>query len=171
MSRFNRWFEIAGMMVCVPPKNGGCSFYRAMYDIPPEVKARKAVEKSGYPKTKEEAAEFQGRKIMAFRDPVARFASLWRDKIRDGRGLNGIPRGASPDMMLDYIIENPVENPHWVAQTWWEVPGCEFIDYRELPEILGYTTHYNRTEGQEEMPVARIISHYQTDVEIWRKFL
>jgi len=173
--------------VCVPAKNAGTSFYRAAYNVPPEIEDKavygyilqyhKTRGSFSYLRATEEADEF----YLAVRDPVARFRSLWRDKCRDAtHETAGDPRrqlykvvGFSPVMLLDYIRANPRIDAHWIPQSADMHAGVKLVRYDRLLHVLGLPSVLcNETKARDDdilMPEQEILEHYSADMALWNQ--
>lgn len=169
---FKRWFYLRrhDLCVCVPNKCGGTAFYRAMFDVPEAVATRDvrsfavqvALETGAGPFSPAEVVHYfsDRRKLLALREPVQRFASLWRDKYRS----------AEPRQIIDMIRQHPLGDPHWVPQYLQVVPGAELIDCARLGGLLGYQSRENETTPRDDdapMPADAIREHYAQDVLLW----
>lgn len=167
---FKLWFYLPDQDVCacVPAKCGGTSFYRAMFNVPDDVPsehvrshavlASMALGRGPYSVNEVMHYHYKKRKIMAVRDPVERFRSLWRDKYR--------PDGTSPERLLELIRQHPFADAHWAPQYAWAVPDTRFVLYYDLPGVLGYDRHERKTHPSSAdpgMPVSEIEEHYALD--------
>lgn len=110
--------------------------------------------------------------FMAVRDPVDRFASLWRNKCRDGDPNMPVLKGMSPRKLLRTIRKNPSGNTHWIPQAVLYRPGVEVVDYRQLGDRLGLDEiRVNETKRRRgpAMPADAIRRHYAADARLWEK--
>lgn len=168
-----RWFITNGVFVCAPPKCGGTALYRAALSIGAGVHDRNvfsAARKRTEFFTPDEMAGSGRRAIMAARDPVSRFGSLWRDKCRDGDRHFPQLSGLSPHELMDFIEANPNSDLHWMPQSVHYRKGAELVDYRQLLNMLNLpSVEANRTKGNPSdptFPIDRILAHYRSDVEL-----
>src|SRR5690606_1173841 len=168
-----RWFITNGVFVCAPPKCGGTALYRAALGIGKDVPDRH-VFSTAFNRTEfftPDEAVASGRKaLLAVRDPVSRFGSLWRDKCRDGDENMPNLAGLSPNDLMDLISGSPDANNHWMPQATHYREGAELVDYRQLLSRLGLPiVEANRTSTKQSdpaFPVDRILAHYRADVEL-----
>lgn len=184
---FDVWFYLRNYDLCVavPAKCGGSSFYRYAVGVPDAVPdddvrsfaVRAArVERSG-PFTPVEVRRYfaTGRKLLAVRDPVDRFRSLWRDKCRrtlETKDDRTFMRGWSPTTLLEHVRGFPFGNPHWVPQYLYRVPRVELVPYDELPRLLGYGDRppvRATTRTHVEVDERRVRALYAQDVALWRE--
>lgn len=167
------WFITNGTFVCAPPKCGGTALYRAALGIGKDVPDRH-VFSTAFNRTEfftPDEAVASGRKaLLAVRDPVSRFGSLWRDKCRDGDENMPNLAGLSPNDLMDLIAGSPDANNHWMPQATHYREGAELVDYRQLLSRLGLPiVEANRTSTKQSdpaFPVDRILVHYRADVEL-----
>ena len=168
-----RWFIVNDVFVCAPPKCGGTALYRAALGIGKEVPDRH-VFSTAFNRTEfftPDEAVASGRKaLLAVRDPVSRFGSLWRDKCRDGDENMPNLAGLSPNDLMDLISGSPDANNHWMPQSVHYREGAEVVDYRELLGRLrlhAVTANSTQTKPSDPgLPVQRILAHYRADVEL-----
>lgn len=115
------------------------------------------------------------------RDPVDRFASLWRCQVRDG--LAGIaPRllDKNPRRLFDLIQARPLANVHWIPQDLFLVNADTVVRLERLDEwwtefFAGMSRmpalkHLNSTAGDtsiDEDLADAIREHYAADVKIY----
>lgn len=166
------WFYVARHDVCVgvPAKCGGTAFYRSMFDVPDSVATENvrgfavkvALETGAGPFSPYEATHFfsEKQKLLAVREPVERFASLWRDKHRNTAPLD----------LLGVIARFPMGDPHWMPQYLQVVPRVELVSHERLGEVLGYGCRENESEKRRddpEMPADDIRRYYAQDVVLW----
>lgn len=174
---YKLWFYLPGPDLCVavPAKCGGTSFYRAIFNVPEDVPSEHVrshavlttLELGRGPYSVREVVKYHSRKrkVLAVRDPVERFRSLWRDKCRDAPA--GPMSRLSPSGLMSLIRSHPFGDAHWAPQYAWLVPGCEVVLYSELPTLLEYeSVHERRTvpaKRDPEMPVDEIEEFYAAD--------
>lgn len=161
----NLWFEWNGVWLCAPPKCGGTALYCAALGIDPKLgrhvfsEARNRTEFVADPKRPA---------YLAVRDPVERFASLWRDKCRGHDENYPWLHGLRPHELMDLIEAEPQRNAHWFPQRYWWREGVQTVPYAKLSKHVGLplirvnTTKPDRTP----MPVERIKRHYREDYSL-----
>lgn len=163
---------------CCPPKNGGTSFYRSLFNIGKEIDDRYvyseavkiAAVKGVGPYTPEEASSLVGAKIMAVRDPVERFRSLWADKC--ARLDPNYPHlyGKTFDDLLATILMAPTADPHWMPQWMFDVRQSHnirhntFLSHLSLREVRANRTDSVVLTGDIADAVRR---HYARDVDYY----
>lgn len=167
------WFIVQETFVCAPPKCGGTALYRSALrigsDIPDRHVFSAALSRAEF-FTPEQMLTSGLKAVMAVRDPVSRFGSLWRDKCRDTD--ENIPElsGLSPDQLMDVIEANAEGNSHWMPQAVHYREGVELVYYRrllcrlKLPLIKANRTRLKHSDPA--FPIKRIVAHYRTDVEL-----
>lgn len=176
-------------VACAPPKCGFMSFSAALIPRMPETLEHNPNVAVGHitlgymraigrgPFTAVEVMKNFGdrRRVLAIRDPVARFRSIWRDKCRpelrkdpayeDVAGLN-------PFELMDYVEAYPFGDEHWQPQWSYILPDVEMVPFDQFNEYLGlpavHIHSYNR--GHVVVPDDRIRRHYDRDVEIWKRY-
>lgn len=110
-------------------------------------------------------------RLLAVRDPVERFASLWRE-IAHGHSPSFRPlKGLSPDALLDVIAVHAHSDPHFEPQAVWAVAGTTLVRYDQLLDRLGLPAEHRRASAADTtpMPVERIRTLYAKDVELWHR--
>ena len=130
------WFRYSGVYVCAPPKCGGTALYCAALGIDPAL-GNRVFERARELAEFVEPDQVEPPAVLAVRDPVERFASLWRNKCRDGDPNYPQLAGLSPMKLLEMIRANPVANAHWIPQSAFHRPGADVVDYRILGPFLG----------------------------------
>jgi len=165
------WFITRGTFVCVPPKCGGTAVYRAAFDVPSTVSDRHvftAVRNTTVFFDPDQMIRCGLRAVQAYRDPVERFKSLWRDKCRDGDDNLPWLEGLTPSELMDFIEGRPEENHHWRRQADFYRPGVELVDYRRILEVLGLPQIRANVSRPDDtpVPVERIRAHYRADFEL-----
>lgn len=164
----NLYFRFNDQYVCAPPKCGGTALYCAALGIEPGGRSEysRALEKTEFV-SPEQALQSGLPCVLAVRDPVDRFASLWRDKCRNGDPNLPELSGLSPDELMDLVEQNPLENSHWAPQSAHWLPGIDVVDYLDFPNRIALQTYpLNATRSQPDdadMPVKRIRAHYAAD--------
>lgn len=178
---FKSWFLLKDkdICVCAPNKVAGTSFrtaYRPTIRNMNDFRRLAWIEDWG-PWSPREVGERHPtlRKVQAVRDPIERFASLWRDKCRRDVPQSEYWRqfiGLSPDQLMDRIEAWPLGNSHWFPQALYVVPNVElvpvgdFLRYVDLPQQRRNGTAERATDPH--MPGVRIEQHYAADVRLWR---
>lgn len=168
-----RWFQVGEVFVCAPPKCGGTALYRAVLKTRGvEVDRHEFWTASRLMKfyTADEMSATGKRALMAVRDPVSRFVSLWRNKCRDGDAKLPFLSGLSPEQLIRLIESQPMGNVHWMRQVEHYRDGVELVPYLELLDRIGIPkVSCNTTQPKVDdppMPVDRILSHYRQDAEL-----
>lgn len=159
-----------GILVCVPPKCGGTSYYRAAFDVPADVPTRKVwkyVRDLNALMTNAEAARAEGQKFLVMRDPIARFISLWRDKCRNGdEHMPGLA-GLTPDQLMDRIEADPYGDAHWTPQSTWYVQFAMLVPLRDIFALLNIPPYRENDSSPADsdplVPIERIVRHYWKD--------
>lgn len=165
-----RWLDVC---VCVPNKNGGEAFRNKICDIQGWDIARDTFavmmefHKSGdgpFSPSETEAFYPDTPHYLSVREPVDRFASLWRNKCRDTKNTPSL-FGKTPDELMDHIEANPEGNSHWFRQSGYLTNKTQCIAYDDLFSFLGwpYSAKNVTTSHGEDMPVDRILAHYSED--------
>lgn len=159
------WFKRRDTWVCAPPKCGGTALYCAALGIDPKVGRHVFSTAQGLTEFHDEPGRPA---LMAVRDPVDRFASLWRDKCRDGDENMPWLAGMTPDELMTHIEADPAGNPHWMPQRYWWREWVETVPFRLIAERLELpVVRVNATAPDDTpMPVARIKAHYEQDIEL-----
>lgn len=168
-----------GACVCVPAKCGGSAFYRKAFNIThmKQQHLRSRAVEIGLltgmgPFTPEQIQHYysDAPKHLAVRHPVERFASLWRDKCRDGDDNIPWMQGWAPDKLLNHIRAFPLGNGHWVPQYLYRVPGTSLIPSIQLLKALGHEQHIEhetrRNSDDPPMPVDGIETLYKDDMRL-----
>jgi hypothetical protein len=168
------WFLFGGRFVCAPPKCGGTSLYRAALNIGDDVTDRHVFSVARTRTEFYSPDEVIGKPaVMALRDPVSRFASLWRDKCRNTDENRPALAGLSPEELMSLIEDQPEADSHWLPQSAHYRAGVEIVHYKRLFSVLGLPrVEANKTEPKETdpgLPVERILSHYCDDVDLYRR--
>lgn len=170
------WFVVNGTFVCAPPKCGGTALYRSALGIGADVHDRHvfstALTRTEF-FTADEMATSGRKAIMAVRDPVSRFASLWRDKCRDTDANMPELSGLSPDELMDVIEAEPDGDSHWMPQAVHYRKCVEVVHHRQLLSRLNLRTVYANTTIETETdpvyPVERIVAHYHEDADLFAR--
>ena len=182
-----RWFYVEkfDIGICIPCKCGGTTFYNEVFlggeGFGGEFRKQAiqiAQERGHGPWTAAKAAsKLAGvRKVLAVREPIDRFMSLWRDKCAEDRAASGYNyyRGFSPEMLVQFILQWPFGDPHWTPQYSYMIPGAEVVDYRDIGKIFGYGNErrLNETDREIDVPleiatVERLHDHYKQDRHLW----
>jgi len=176
---FRRWVFWNNKLVCVPAKCGSTSFHAA---IIPELNVNPWYAADAYlasigagPFTPMEVYRRFPTvpKILAVRNPVKRFRSLWYDFCVDGRADENYHnfRGMSPWDLMDFIESFPCGDRHWVAQSAYLLPDVQRVKSRYLLSMLGlpYRELNRSARAGEKMPVERILKHYAADMRLWEE--
>ncbi len=176
---YGRWVYLNEIdaCVCVPNKNGGVAFRNKVcelrgWDVDMDVFTfMLEFNRTGdgpFSPRETRAFYFHKPHYLSVRDPVNRFASLWRNKCRD---IDDIPDifGKSPHELMDYIEEYPHGNSHWFRQSGYLTSTTQCIAYDRLFSFLGWTyKSRNATKpSAEDMPADRILDHYADDLALW----
>lgn len=173
----------------MPPKCGVTSFSRVVL---PNCKGMNDFRRQMHamnrgPKAPDEIIDEKAEKLLVVRDPVERFASLWRDGFRDGnkralraenvkRGFHSVinkeyAEHRTPEALISYIERYPIGNPHWFPQYGYLVPGTRVMTLPALFDELGLSrAHENKTRrkvSDPQMPVDRIRRQYIQDVQLF----
>lgn len=113
-------------------------------------------------------------RVLITRDPVERFASLWRDKCRDAPGSHRVlrlTRGRSPDELMDLIEACPLGDEHWCPQYLYSVPRMRCVRVENVASVLGWQFEQLRTTSPRPddppMPVERVRAFYAQDCRLW----
>ena len=125
---------------------------------------------------------FEHPSIWVVREPIARFKSLWRQKVRDGGNMANksqkLVEDLTPDELLDMIETSEYRDAHWMRQS--ELMGphaTQIIPIEKLGdwwEKQGYGKgeHVHKTSGHVEVSPeleARLKKYYADDVEMYEK--
>lgn len=157
LTEFGHWLRLpSGVCAGVPLKCGNTTV-RSALGVRDWFSPREVVRK--FPDSE---------KWLVVRDPVERFASLWRDKCRDG-GLKHLA-GKSPDELIGLIESWPMGDKHWFPQFGYLVPGVELVTLPRFMSRLGIARRDNATvvrQDDPDMPEARVRAHYARDVAMW----
>lgn len=199
------WYKVGGAFVAVPLKNGSTAFRAAaaiavtgrsaprnVVKVVPAFNRLMSAHGAG-PFTPHQVAARQGRRLLAVRDPVERFASLWRSlmgvcargqstSLTIGYGLRGptFPGpGPTPEQLMDTISAWRHHNRHWLRQSaYMAMPGpglegVEIVHYRQLLAELGLehlAAEWNPSSRAFDapLPLEPLRRHYAEDFELWR---
>lgn len=178
---FRSWYLIGDTYVCVPPKCGSTSFMRAV-DAEArdglDFRARMKEKKRGPWAPQDVVRRKHGRRVLAVRDPVSRFRSLWRHLVRNDEtrlwwaDRHRIPMGiTSPDELLSFIKRFPMGNYHWYPQYGYVVPGVEIVRYDRLlsglnlPEVVANVG--SPSDMDDQIPEVEVMSFYSMDQALW----
>lgn len=125
------WFHVAGVNVCVPKKNGSTSFRFSLLPNKPMAEFLKSYR----PMSNDEVRRSTCKRYLAVRDPVDRFASLWKtvQVSRDFRSLCGV----QPERFLELIAGRLHEDAHWQPQSDYWIEGTELVPYDRMLSVLG----------------------------------
>jgi len=161
------WFHIPAwdIVIAAPPKAGSSSLKRFMGDNKIQCSYIKH-------------HQVTGNIFFVVRDPITRFASLWRSKCRNKENLlDKRVHGMSPQELMSHI-ENGATDVHWTPQVeliknlnptlipleslnwWWHQSG------------LGSLGVFNATEGEIEISddlKQRILTFYADDLKLYHK--
>jgi hypothetical protein len=118
-------------------------------------------------------------KFMAVREPVDRFASLWRCFCRRPKadpapepGTTASIFGMTPVELMAHIRKYPTWNRHWIPQVAHWTPGAILVPHDQLLDRLGLGSPKvnvtKRRDTDPEMPESQILGHYVQDLELWR---
>jgi len=169
------------MLVCAPAKCGSNAVRRAINPKWAEGNFRRLARRhkcGPFAPADLSLNKFKGvARYLVVRDPVDRFASLWRDKCRDGRGSPRIlehTKGLTPDQLMDLIERYPFGNSHWYPQYAYKIPGAIPVRINTLLELMGVdptavvggTTKF---DDDPPMPVERIMQHYRHDKRLYEE--
>ena len=167
------WFEYEGILLCCPPKNGGTSFYRTMLGV------RDGSDRHVYSMIEEKLLtppQASRRRdvlhVMAVRDPVERFGSLWRDKCE--RLDENYPQlhGMTPEELLGHIQTTVVHDAHWMPQHLFDThPRSRPMNYIEFGEEYS-DQHYNTTRPIDlphELKEA-VRERYRLDISLYGEY-
>ena len=134
--------------------------------------------------------DYQYYRVMVFehpsywivREPVAKFKSLWRQKVRDGGNMMNSSMaavvGASPDELMDIIESEKYKEAHWYSQAALCGPHADTIipleKFNEWWEAQGYgeSVHCHTSSGDVDVSPEleeRIRTYYAADVEMYEK--
>ncbi len=164
--------------VCIPHKNGSCSFRREIIKIKEwnisdhtqSVMLRFFKDGHGPFHPKEVELQYADKDhFLSVRHPLERFVSLWRNKCRDKMGIPRDVWGLTPDELMDFIEDH--EDHHWRKQADYVTKTTIPIDDRDLLKKLGVGVVLNATQGDDDpaMPVDRIVDYYADDVLLWEE--
>lgn len=173
------YFRVGRALVYVPLKCGSTSFKFALV---PELGIARDPEQRFYDRCAEhELGPFpldidyrrvaHLYRVLAVRDPVERFASLWRE-IAHGHSPTFAPlKGLSPDALLDVIAVHANRDPHFEPQAVWALTGTTLVRYDQLLDRLGLPAEHRRASAADAapMPVERIRTLYAKDVALWNR--
>ena len=176
------WFYLADedACVCVPHKNGGQAFREKLctlrhWDIPRTVVGIMIqLKELGHgPFTAREIAALypDKRHYLSIRNPVSRFASLWRNKCRDGNSAMDSIVGMTPDELMDHIENYSEADMHWLKQSVYLTSTTICVPYRKLFNYLGweYESKNSTVSNGEDMPIDRILEFYADDYLLWEE--
>ena len=156
------------MYACVPHKNGWTSFKTAAAESLGITRAQ--FKDMGL--SARQVKRMSGERLLAVRDPVDRFRSLWkhvnREAMADRRhGFIWEHRlhGSTPDELMAFVESHPDENRHWVRQSSYLVEDVILVRFDRILAQLGLPEkHLNGIDAEcPPMPVDRILSHYSVD--------
>lgn len=153
-----RWFRVNDAYYCFPAKCGGSAFYQWLVEregVTAPAGRLRTIAAAFFPVfSAVDVARKYGKKYLAFRDPVDRVISLWRDKCRDGdeNKAQRYLKGMTLDELIDHIAEFPFGNQHWTPQYSYMVPDCELIHFWKMGKLLGYKYKVNATKKYETDP-------------------
>lgn len=124
------------------------------------------------PLTAPAVAEMDVARVAFIRHPLVRFASLWRNKVRDR--TSGIPSclyGASPAELMIYIRNHPDENGHWIRQsTLLGGVEAEVLRIEAFADWWGEPVEIrNRTRGDIACDARGVLEHYAEDLALWER--
>lgn len=186
MSAPAEWYRVAPELYVAVPLKCGSTAFRAVVSghystgaIKTQTGFNRYMHARGRgPFRPAQVATWRGRRVLAVRDPVERFLSLWRSiasvsaqgrstSLTGGHGL----MHATPDTLMAYIEAHPGADLHWKRQSDYLPAGApvELVPYRELLERLGLDSpewNPSRAEFVCEPPVERIRAHYARDHEL-----
>lgn len=103
--------------------------------------------------------------VLGVRDPVARFASLWKDAQRKPTGTFGAFHGLTPDELLDIVEAYIDADPHFAPQSRLYTDGVTVVPHGRLLAEMGGAWK-RRTGGAEGMLVDRIRRLYREDFDL-----
>lgn len=103
--------------------------------------------------------------VLGVRDPVDRFASLWKDAQRKPTGTFGPFFGLTPDELLDIVEAYMDADPHFAPQAALYTEGVTVVPYDRLLAETGGAWK-RRTGGSPGMPVERIRRLYDRDFDL-----
>lgn len=113
-------------------------------------------------------------RYLAIRDPVERFASLWRNKCRDQLTPHGnaAVHGMTPLQLADYIGRHPFADLHWFPVAAYYAPGVHLVELSAFLSRLGIEPGWNATRTLPDdppMPVDAIAELYPADFNLWMR--
>ncbi len=121
-------------------------------------------------------------RVAIVRDPVERFASLWRCQIRDKiTGILGDLNFSvirTPEDLIQAVHNHPLGNVHWSHQHLFLKNAHEIVRFEDFPawwvnhfgEEGPVLQHVNTTQGQTdivEATASRVRNHYEQDQRIY----
>jgi hypothetical protein len=115
-----------------------------------------------------------GKKLLAVRDPVERFADLWHlvstNKQWAMNKLRVLERMDTPVDLLRVMIKNPMVNHHWYPQYAYMVQGVVLVRHDQMLTKLGLPDS-KRSATQvrvSDLPINDIRSIFSADYNLWR---
>src|SRR5690606_32310771 len=138
------WFQVGEVFVCAPPKCGGTALYRAVLKTRGvEVDRHEFWTASRLMKfyTADEMSATGKRALMAVRDPVSTFVSLWRNKCIDGDAKRPLLAGLSSEQFIRRNEPQPRGNVHWLRKVEHYRDGVQLVadlEYRDrfcIPKV------------------------------------
>lgn len=165
-------------LICAPPKCGSSALAQRYFDKQSVGDLQSTLVQSGdlnlgpWRACDLSAVHPDLPRLLAVRDPVERFASLWRNKCRDKLTEFGIAavHGMSPLQLLDHVARYPFGDLHWFPLAAYHAPGVQCLPVGRLLDQLGIKAGWNATQARETdppMPVEAIRDLYAADVKLW----
>lgn len=117
------------------------------------------------------------RRLLAVREPISRFLSIWDDFClkQRVRGDWHWLRGMSQVKFIRLIESCPGGDPHWWPQSFCDMPDSEYIPCERLLSYLGledvrlHTGVRDEREPLDPRVMGRIQNHYGRDFELWER--
>lgn len=181
---FRSWYLVGEVYVCVPPKCGSTSLMKAVDPNESDgIGFRRTMhEKKRGPFAPQDMIRRvdRRRRLLAVRDPVDRFRSLWRHLVRSPEirqwweKRHRIPRAIeTPAQLLEHIRACPMGNYHWYPQAAYLVPGADPLRYDRILDELGLpNVRHNvgrAVPHDNAIPAAAVRALYPLDVELWER--
>lgn len=175
---FRAWYQLgpidAPLFACVPVLCGHNAFQSALNPSNNDGAAHELLQHKRGPFAPHEIMNRDGRKLLAVRDPVERFAELWHAVSTNPQWttnkLRINDRLCAPEDLLRLMVRNPMVNHHWYPQYAYMVTGVLLVRHDQMLTKLGLPAGECRAPKVRllDMPVSEIRSLFSADYNLWR---
>jgi hypothetical protein len=175
---FRAWYQLgpdeSPLFACVPVLCGHDAFQTAINPATNGGISSEALRNKRGPFAPHEIMNRDGRKLLAIRDPVERFADLWHSVMANSQWavhkLRIHEPMITPDDLLRVMIKNPMVNHHWYPQYAYMVQGVVLVRHDRMLSKLGLPEGARGASPVRllDMPTNDIRAVFSADYNLWR---